>query len=45
MVWLPAQITPVKREGNTGEENEEDLTLELRQEGRLDLPGITKQWD
>lgn len=33
IVWLPAQIIPIKREGNTGEENEEDLTLELGQEG------------
>lgn len=41
IVWLPAQITPVKREGNTGRENEEDLTLELGQ----DLPGTAKQWD
>lgn len=41
---LPAQIIPIKREENTGEENEEDLTLELGQEGSQDLPGIAEQW-
>lgn len=40
---LPAQIIPIKREENTGEENEEDLTLELGQEGGQDLPGTVKQ--
>lgn len=43
IVRLPAQIIPIKREENTGEENEEDLTLELGQEGGQDLPGTAKQ--